>query len=270
MTDTSAPVRLVALDVDGTVLDHDGKLSDRVRRAVRDVADAGVHVVVATGRSVYATMPVLDRLGLHEGWAVCSNGAVTLRLDPGQDTGYEVVATSRFDPTPALQLLREHLPEAAYAVEEVGVGYRLTAPFPDGELDGVQIIVPFEELLHTPATRVIVRSRNHTAEEFLALVPRIGMHGVGYFVGWTAWLDIAPEGVSKASALEPVRRELGVSADTTLAVGDGRNDVEMFAWAARSVAMGQSVAEVREVADEVAPAVREDGLAVVLEGLLGG
>jgi hydroxymethylpyrimidine pyrophosphatase-like HAD family hydrolase len=263
-------VRMAALDVDGTILDHDGRLSERVRRAVLGLVDAGVHVVLATGRSAHATMPILERLGLRDGWAVCSNGAVTVRIDAGFPGGFEVVTTTRFDPGPALRMLREHLPDALYAVEEVGVGYRLTAPFPDGELDGDQLVVPFAELQHAPATRVIVRSTDHSAEEFLDIAALLGLHQVTYYVGWTAWLDIAPEGVNKASALEPLRRRLRVPADATLAVGDGRNDVEMFDWAGRSVAMGQAVDEVRDIADESAPPVAEDGLAVVLEGLLTG
>jgi hydroxymethylpyrimidine pyrophosphatase-like HAD family hydrolase len=263
-------VELVALDLDGTVLDHDERLSDRVRSAVGAVAAAGVHVVVATGRSVLATLPVLDRLGLVEGWAVCSNGALTLRLDPALPSGYEIVAVSDFDPGPALRLLREHLPGAMYAVENVGVGYWLTAPFPDGELSGEQTILTFEELMEVPATRVIVRSTEHTPEEFLELSQLLGMHGVNYAVGWTAWLDLAPDGVSKASALEPVRATLGVDRDATLAIGDGRNDLEMFAWAGRAVAMGQAVPEVAAAADEVAPTVDHDGVADVLESLLPG
>ena len=73
---------LAALDIDGTILDHDQRMTERVRKAVRAVAESGIHVVIATGRSLHETVPVLDRLGLLSGWAVCSNGSVTLRLDP--------------------------------------------------------------------------------------------------------------------------------------------------------------------------------------------
>jgi Cof subfamily protein (haloacid dehalogenase superfamily) len=263
-------VDLVALDLDGTVLDHDERLSDRVRTAVAAVASSGIQVVVATGRSVLATLPVLDRLGLYEGWTVCSNGALIVRLDPSLPDGYEIVTASTFDPAPALRLLREHLPTAMYAVENVGVGYWLTAPFPDGELTGEQTLVTLEELMAAPATRVIVRSTEHSSEDFLEVGERIGMHGVNYAVGWTAWLDLAPEGVSKAGALETIRVELGVDAGATLAIGDGRNDLEMFAWAGWAVAMGQAVPEVLTAADEVAPSVYDDGVAVVLESLLVG
>ena len=265
---TTSDALLVALDVDGTIIDHDERLSDRVRDAVRATAEAGHHVVVATGRSLVATLPVLDRLGLTTGFAVCSNGAVTVRLDPGLDDGHEVVDVVTFDPAPALRLLREHLPTAAYAVEDVGLGFRLSGPFPTGELIGDLTVVPFEELLDAPATRVVVRSPEHTPQEFLDLTSRIGMHGVNYAVGWTAWLDIAPDGVSKASALEGVRGRLGVPRESTVAVGDGRNDLEMLAWAGRSVAMGNAPDEVAAAADEVAGDVVDDGLAEVLEGLV--
>lgn len=228
----------------------------------------GDDVVLATGRPLHDTLPVLDRLGLVGGWAVCSNGTVTLRLDPDLDTGYEIAAAVTFDPTSALLLLREHLPTALYAVEDVRGNYRLTAPFPDGELSGEQAFVAFEDLLSEPATRVIVRSPDKTSQEFLELTERLGLHEVSYAVGWTAWLDLAPEGVSKASALEVVRQRLGVGARNTIAVGDGRNDLQMFAWAARAIAMGQAVPEVIAAADVVTAPVADDGLAIVLEGLI--
>jgi Cof subfamily protein (haloacid dehalogenase superfamily) len=260
-------VALAALDIDGTIVDHDDRLSDWVRTAVGAVAANGVHVVIATGRSLHGTLPILDRLGLTQGWAVCSNGAVVLRLDPALEVGYEIAHAETFDPTAALLLLQAHLPTALYAVEDAGSGYRLTAPFPADELSGELLIVPFARLLHQPATRVIVRSTNHTPQDFTDLIEKIGLHGVNYAVGWTAWLDLAPDGVSKASALERVRFILGVPTAQTLAVGDGRNDLEMFAWAGRSVAMGQAVPEVIEAATEATASVADDGLALVLEAL---
>jgi hydroxymethylpyrimidine pyrophosphatase-like HAD family hydrolase len=262
---------LIALDIDGTLIDWDERLSDRVREAVTAVAQAGHHVVIATGRSLHGTLPILDRLGLTEGWAVCSNGSVTLRLDPMLDSGYEIADTVTFDPGPALKLLREHLPTAVYLVEGPdAAGTRLvTAPFPDGELTGPVRVVSFDELVAGPTTRVVVRSVDHSPQDFVDVVRDSGLHGVNYAVGWTAWLDLAPDGVSKASALEVVRGRLGLPASATLAVGDGRNDLEMFAWAARSVAMGQATDDVRAAATQVTAAVEEDGAALVLEALLG-
>jgi len=261
--------RLIALDLDGTALRRDGTMSPAVREAVRDVAQAGVHVVIATGRAIVATMPIVSDLGLDHGFVVCSNGAVTLGLDANEPDGYRILETVTFDPGPALEMLRGSWPDAVVAVEEIGVGFKVSAPFPDGELEGVVRVVPWAELSRAPATRVTFRSPTGTAEDFLALVERIGLHSVNYAVGFTAWLDINPEGVSKASALELVRRRLFVEPAQTTAVGDQRNDIDMLHWAARSVAMGNAPEEVKAVADEVTLDVDEDGVVPVLKSLLG-
>ena len=107
-------------------------------------------------------------LGLTTGYAVCSNGAVTIRLDPELPKGYEVVETVTFDPRRVLSLLREELPTALVAVEDLGVGFRVSSPFPDGELGGQQSVVPFDELLARPATRVTLRMPDASPEDFMA------------------------------------------------------------------------------------------------------
>jgi len=200
---------------------------------------------------------------------VCSNGAVTLQLDPDEPEGYRILEIVTFDPGPALEVLRGSWPDAEVAVEEIGVGFKVSGPFPDGELVGEVRVVPWAELSASPATRVTFRSPSGTAEDFLALVERIGLHSVNYAVGFTAWLDINPEGVSKASALELVRRRLCIEPAHTAAVGDQRNDFEMLQWAARSVAMGNAPDEVKAIADEVTLDVDQDGLVPVLRSLLG-
>lgn len=259
---------LVALDVDGTLVGWDGEISPAVVEAVAAVREAGHHVVLSTGRSVVSVGPVARTLGLTSGPAVCSNGAVTVRLDPSLPDGYEVLEKITFDPGPALRLIRTELPEAAYGVEEVGVGFLVTKPFPPGEIDGRHVQVDFEELCRRPATRVVIRSPEHTQADFHAIVERLGLHEVEYAVGWVAWLDLNPKGVSKATGLEAVRRALGVAPERTLAVGDGRNDIDMLRWAARGVAMGDADDVVQAAADEVAGSVTADGLVPVLRSLL--
>ncbi|MGV1007956.1 MAG: HAD family hydrolase [Dermatophilaceae bacterium] len=267
----SAPAyrrRLVALDVDGTLVDHSGGLSSAVADAVGAVVDAGHHVIIATGRSVLATTIILEQLGLTHGYAVCSNGAVTLELDPGQAGGFRIIDTVTFDPRPVLTVLRQELPGALVAVEELGVGFKVSAPFPEGELYGQQTVVDWDHLVDHPATRVTLRMPDAELEDFMARVEAIGLHEVAYAVGWTAWLDLNPEGVSKGSALELLRRRLHVEPADTVAVGDQRNDIEMLQWAARGVAMGNSPSEVQAVANEVTDTVEQDGLTPVLRSLV--
>ena len=258
---------LVALDLDGTVLHHDGTLSPIVRAAVGAAQSAGHEIVIATGRSLHSARPIADALGLLEGYLVASNGAVVAALDPTATGGARIVVTETFDPAPVLTALRGSWPDAWVAVEEIGLGFKVSAEFDPGELDGQIRIVDWDELIAGPATRVTFRSPSGTAQDFLSLVERVGLKGVNYAVGFTAWLDIAAEGVSKASGLERVRRWERIATTHTVAVGDQRNDCEMLAWAACGVAMGNAPAEVLAVADLVAGHVLADGVADVLRAL---
>lgn len=259
---------LVALDIDGTLLSYTGELSPAVRDAVVGVRAAGHEVVLATGRSVHATLLVTRELGIDRGWAVASNGSVTVRLDPDLPDGWELDEVVTFDPEPALRVMHREMPDAHFAVEEIGVGYRLNKPFPDGELHGRQEVQDIEALVAEHVTRLVVRSPGHTSEEFHDLVRRAGLADVTYAIGWTAWMDVAPEGVTKARALERLRTTLGFTPAATVAVGDGNNDVDMLRWAARGVAMGHAAPEVQAAAVEVTGTVGEDGAAAVLRSLV--
>lgn len=259
---------LVALDVDGTLLTYAGELLPGVRAAVAAVHAAGHHVVLATGRSVHATVPIARDLGITRGWAVCSNGSVTVRLDPALTDGYEISEAITFDPGPALRLMYAEVPDAYFAVETIGTGFRMNKAFPEGELSGHHEIVGIADLAAQDVARLIVRSPGHTSEEFHALVARAGLADVTYAIGWTAWMDVAPAGVTKASALERLRLILGVEHVSTVAVGDGSNDVEMLRWAARGVAMGHAATHVKAAADEVTGTVDEAGAIPVLRSLL--
>jgi len=253
------PYDLLALDVDGTLVDWDNNMTPTLREAVRDVAAQGVHVVLSTGRSVPGVIDAADKLGFDDGIAVASNGAVTFSYHP-----VEVLTTVTFDARETVKLLLDHVPDAAVAVEEIGRGYRINKPFPDGEITGEMILQTVEELVAEPVTRVIIRSPDQSAEEFIELAERLGLHGTNYFVGYTAWLDLAPSGVTKASGLESVASRLGVARSKVLAIGDGRNDLEMLRWAGRGVAMGNAPVEVQDAADGVTEAVEHDGVVMEL------
>ena len=255
---------LVALDIDGTLMHENGVVSPRVIAEVQRVRDAGHEVMLATGRSVSMTLPVLERFQLTPRYVVCSNGAITLGRDEDALTGYSRVAVDSFDPSGVLATIRESLRDASYAVEDEEGFFRYTGFFPDSALGALSEKVPFERLSEHQATRVVVISPEHAIEEFLSIVEKMGLHKVTYNVGWTAWLDIAPDGVNKATALERVRDWLGIPRSRVIAVGDGRNDIDMLRWASeggRGVAMGQAPDEVLAVANEVTLTDLDDGVA---------
>jgi hydroxymethylpyrimidine pyrophosphatase-like HAD family hydrolase len=269
----TAPVGrvLIALDIDGTVLLEDESLSPGVVDAVRHAQQQGHEVMLATGRSWDSTHTVMERLGIHPEYAVCSNGAIVMRRIGGPDAAdYERAHVETFDPTEVLALLGEHLGDAHFLVE-LPDGQRLFTDYlDDWNLQGANK-VSFAELSHQPVCRVVVVAPEKTDKDFLELVGRIGLSQVSYAIGWTAWLDIAPQGVNKSTALELVREWLGIPPGNVLVMGDGRNDIEMMQWAVshggRAIAMGQGPVEVHDAAGEVGLSVTDGGVAAVLREL---
>lgn len=288
---SAGPDLFIALDIDGTVLHYDTSLSERVGRAVAAHVEAGTRITLATGRGIYGTQVALEQLQIASGLAVCSNGAITLGLggievpgEPWSDRAYQLRSESErtvniglpfrildyhtFDPRKEIDLLHRAIPNALLAVEELDGPRRVTKEFPPGELTGPNVVLPASELGVAEATRLTVRAPEMSSEELLRVVESLGLNGVEYAVGWSAWLDVSPNGVSKASALDHIRAAYGIDRTATLAVGDGGNDIEMLKWAKLGVAMGGSAANVQAAADATTANVQDDGLADVLEFFL--
>ncbi|MBB2975882.1 Cof subfamily protein (haloacid dehalogenase superfamily) [Microbacterium endophyticum] len=265
-----APPMLIALDIDGTVILEDESPSPGVVAAVGAAHDAGHEVMLATGRSWEGTQSILAMLQVLPEYVVCSNGAVIMKRLGGTIDTYERFHTESFDATPVLELLRAHLPEAHYLVE-LPDGRRLYTDYLDDWSLEHANRVPFEQLGTQPVSRVVVVSPTHTDRDFIELIERIGLNHVSYAVGWTAWLDIAPQGIDKSTALEMVREWRDVDGSQVMVVGDGRNDIGMFTWAlahgGRAVAMAQGPQEVRDAAGETTTSVTEGGVAAVLRAL---
>lgn len=264
---------LIGLDIDGTLVHDDGFLSPEVIREVQRVKSLGHEVIIATGRSAPNAVPVVRDLGIEQGFLVSSNGAVTVELDLQHPRGFKISDVITFNPAEVLSQLIENLPEAHFAVEDIDGSYRFHRPFPSYALGDQNFETSLEELMHKEVSRVVVLSPQHDVEEFLGLISKIGLDSVSYAIGYTAWLDISPQGVTKASALESQRSRLGIDRSQVLVMGDGRNDIGMFQWAKNggglAFAMGQAPDEVIEAATHVTSSVTDDGVAQTLASLEG-
>ena len=260
----TSPRMLIALDIDGTILDVDGEIPDLTVREIHRLRDAGHEVMLATGRSASDTLPIRERLEIEPQFVVSANGAMTLERTGDADEAYVAKWVETFDPTDTLLSLRGILEGARYAVEGPDGVFRYSGRFPDGSFEAQGLEVEFDDLLHEPVTRLVVVAPDQTIEDFMKLVEQAGLHSVSYSVGWTAWLDIAPHGVNKGMALERVREHLGIAPEHVVVAGDGRNDIEMLEWAkrggGRSIAMGNAPQEVIDAASELTGDFYHDGL----------
>ena len=261
------PPRLVASDVDGTLLGPSDHAGPRLLAVLDRMRAADVPLVLATGRPPRWILPVCDAIG-QRGLCVAANGAVL--WDAATD---HVLAASEFDRDELAEVidrLRTALPGAGLAVERVarpGVAEFCCEPdFEHAWPNADHVVVPVAELAAEPAMKVLARRRG-TSSDVMAAAVRAGL---GELVDVTfsasgGLVECSVPGVTKAHGLAQAAAHLGVDADEVVAFGDMPNDVEMLRWAGHGVAMGNGHPELLAVADEVTARHDEDGVALVLE-----
>jgi HAD superfamily hydrolase (TIGR01484 family) len=252
---------LIAVDVDDTLVQHLGSVSERVVEAIERVRAAGIAVTIATGRTPSTTIPVARAAGIDD-LIVCSNGALMVSVETEA-----VVDAITFDPRPVLEELVEHLPKAVYAVESSSGMFRTTKLFPTGPLAMSVREVPFDHLLEEPVVRLVVRSEEHADEGFGSIIEALGYQSVIYGVADVAWMDVGPKGVNKATMLQRLCERRGYDASLTITIGDSWNDTAMLKWAGVGVAMDTAPDSVKAAADTVTSGVPGDGVADVLDAL---
>ncbi|MCV7283600.1 Cof-type HAD-IIB family hydrolase [Mycolicibacterium flavescens] len=263
--------RLIASDVDGTLLDDDEKVTPRTRAVLTAAVQAGTEFVIATGRPPRWVQPVVDALGFAP-MAVCANGAVV--YDPATD---RVLAAHTLG-TDVLGELAEIatrlIPGAGLAVERVGASAHdaatpqfVSSPgYEHAWLNPDNTEVSLADLLSEPAIKLLIRKAGARSDDMAAvLADQIGEHGDITFSTNNGLIEVMPVGISKASGVEDLARPLGIAAEDVVTFGDMPNDVPMLRWAGLGVAMGHGHPDALAAADEVTATNNEDGVARVLE-----
>lgn len=256
---------LVALDIDGTILESDTPITERLVQNVSRLRRNGVHICITTGRSIPATVPVVKQLRLENAWIVSANGAMIGHYN--QQQGYILTKQYTFDAHEAVARVLKVIPEAFIGVEDSPAGFRVLKPFPPDEVHETIAIQPLEQLLATPVSRVVVRNPLMKNKEFMAAIKQVHFPKVEYAIGWRDWLDINPPGTSKAHGLETVCHNLNILPEHTVALGDGANDVSLLKFAGYGVAMGNADPKVKSCADNTTLTVKQDGASAVIEAL---
>jgi Cof subfamily protein (haloacid dehalogenase superfamily) len=266
--DQGFPYKLIATDLDGTLLRSDDSVSQRTREALAAATAAGAAHIVVTGRATPWTRHILDDLG-YDGLAVCGQGAQVYHA------GEHRLLTS--------VTLDRQLAGVALAKIEAEVGPLFLAASRDG-LDGEVLVGPGYEshgslpatpftdasdLWSAPLNKIYIQHPTLSDDDLAEAATRAAGGFVTVTMAGAGIVELLPLGLSKATGLSLAARRLKLKATDTIAFGDMPNDIPMFAWAARGVAMANAHAGLRAVADEVTSSNDEDGIAVVLERLLG-
>jgi Cof subfamily protein (haloacid dehalogenase superfamily) len=257
--------RVVATDLDGTLLLEDGTLGEFTQDLLARLDSVGIRVVFVTARPLRWMEELWSAVGNH-GAAIVSNGALEYDVSTHQITAVRGLHPA--DGLAVAQRLREALPPAAFALEQIsGFGkephFIEGYPLPEGYLCG-----PLPEIYLEPALKLLVQCPEVPDEALREAAVRASVAQATASWSTTGLVEVSALAVTKASALAALCERWGVAAHEVMAFGDMPNDLPMLQWAGYGVAMANSDPSLLAVANEVAPAHSEEGVAQVLARLL--
>ncbi|MER6168862.1 Cof-type HAD-IIB family hydrolase [Streptomyces violaceorubidus] len=268
--------RLIATDLDGTLLRDDKSVSPRTVTALAAAERAGIEVFFVTGRPA-RWMDVVSAHVHGHGLAICGNGAAVVDLHggPGRHAFVKVRELPRENALDAVRLLRQAAPGTVFAVEQT-YGFHQEPAYPKMHIEAPDDLLPAEEILAPggraaaePVLKILAFHPELDPDGFLTLARlAIGDRANVTRSSPSALLEISGPDVSKASTLALCCAERGISHEEVVAFGDMPNDVEMLTWAGQSYAMGNAHPDVIAAASGRTVANNDDGVAVVIERML--
>ena len=260
--------RLIATDLDGTIVHSDGSVSARTVAALQAAMDAGVRVVFVTGRPPRWMHSVADATG-HAGVGVCANGAYV--YDMASEQVLETYGIPLDQSLEAVTRVRQVLPEAAFGLERLEGFAHEPHYTPRWDVRSPLGVGPIEYFLSDGIAKLLVRDDDTTGDLMLAATAPVldGIVEVTHSDVNDALLELSALGVNKATTTALLAQRWGISQHEVVAFGDMPNDVDLLRWAGRSYAVGDAHPLALAAADEQAPSIHDDGVAQVIEQLLG-
>ncbi|HEU0027218.1 MAG TPA: HAD family hydrolase [Ktedonobacterales bacterium] len=264
-------IRLVATDLDGTLLGDDHRsVSERTRRALLAAQEAGITLVLVTGRPPRFVHPLAEELGLT-GAAVCCNGAIVYDVVQGELLEHTPIASATA--ITLVERLRAAAPGVGFAVER-GLRYgsepayrALRGEFQRPDDDEIADAL---SLCAQPVTKLIARHPELDGPGYYPYARETVSDLAMVTISGPRFIEIAALGVDKAAALERFCARLGITSAEVMAFGDMPNDAPMLRWAGRGIAVANAHTEALAAADETTASNMEDGVALALERLLDG
>lgn len=266
-------IKLIASDLDGTLIGDDFRFRERTLAALSAARDAGVQLVVVTGRPFRWLEGVLGQLPGYNSYAICSNGAVIYHVGRG-----EVLATRTLDARTVLeshQILEREFPTATFTAETVDTVYlqgdvkvKEGGPLENSELiwgDLAETLSPDAQLV-----KYLVRVEEYAPEDLLLRVAKLlgERVSVTHAVPGDPLIEMAAPGLNKGVVLADFAAERGIEAHEVAAFGDMPNDLEMLQWAGQGYALESGSPSLCQAVGRTCPAFDQDGVAQVIEKLL--
>jgi len=258
------PVRLVASDLDGTLLRSDDSVSERTLAALARTIEAGIRLVLVSARSPGWLAPEAARLGL-DGIGICCNGAVVYDYEESR-----VLIHRPLEPETAREIvfgLRRVAPGVAFGCERPSGFLAETAYRPLFRPPDSIPRADARSILSEPVTKLVLQHPELSQADLHALASDLAGERAETCYSGAGLVEVAAPGVTKGAALADLCAELEIDRSEVIAFGDMLNDVPMLAWAGRGIAVANAHDEVLTVADEVTASNDEDGVALVLERL---
>lgn len=267
-------LRLIATDLDGTLLTSASEVSARTRAALDAARSRGIHVVPVTARQPIGLRAIADGAGF-DGWALCSNGAYATHLTDGRMLFAEELPAETI--RTLAEALRASIPGLLFAsVREGGEtfvaqhGYAEVADLADHKRDPKTMGgVDLEHVLAAPSLKFVIRHPELAPSVLFDTLRDLGLTGFEATLSGAPFVEVMAEDVTKASGLARLCEHLGVDRADVIAFGDALNDVEMLRWAGHGVAMADAADVVQDAADETTSSNDDDGVARVIERMLG-
>lgn len=272
MSEDNKDIKLIVVDIDGTLLNSESALSKRNEQALKAAIEHGVQVVLATGKTRHSAQEIIDRLELNtpgiyiQGLTIYDgDGKITYEqaLEPvvarqvitfAEDRGFDLIAYSG-----SKILVRTLHPKA----EELNTRYHEPVP---------EAIGPLQNILQEMTVHKLIAVRSNDPRRVTALRWQLSkqLDGKGRLVQAMIpdMLEILPPNGSKGRALQALLKQMGIAAAQIMVIGDGENDLEMMQLAGVSVAMGNAYEPLKEIADHITGTNDEDGVAQAVEKLV--
>lgn len=261
--------KLIATDLDGTIVAHYGEISQRTINVFRQADAMGIEIFFVTGRPPRWMPEIKEAFGI--GSAICGNGAMLYDLHEGKVLEEWLLSVEAQVET--VNRLRSKIPQVSFAVETHSYFHREKTYVPrwDVGLDSLGVH-QIEEIMTAPALKLLARCSEQelSSDEMLKIAHREldGLVTVTHSNPHDSLLEISALGVSKGSTLAKMAQRLGIDAKDCVAFGDNPNDFSMLRWAGRSYAMADGHPEGKDHATDIAPPHTDDGVAMILGELL--